>query len=114
MTLVAQNENILGWTSRHPEPIGLGPDFLCYLTEDGHPFSNADTDIAAQAEKDHKRIALIGAPASKFGYRSPEVVDAWMGCIGGLGYAGPFVPIEDLPSWPKDRGGASGGGTTAP
>ncbi|MGC9962004.1 MAG: DUF917 domain-containing protein [Acidimicrobiales bacterium] len=116
VTLIAQNENIFGWTFAHAEPIGLGPDFLCYLTEDGHPFSNADPDIPARAEKEHKRIALIGVPASNFGYRTPSVIEAWMGCIGALGYAGPFVPIEQLPSWPAVPGGRAAsalGGTTS-
>lgn len=97
VTLVAQNENIFGWRSDRAEPIGLGPDFLCYLTEDGQPFSNAASDIEKYAHG--KRVALIGVPASNFGYRTPEIVDAWMGAINGLGYVGEFVPIEQLPSW---------------
>ncbi|MGH9170584.1 MAG: DUF917 domain-containing protein [Acidimicrobiales bacterium] len=103
VTIVAQNENIFAWTSTGPAPIALGPDFLCYLTEDGHPFSLADPQIPAQATKDGQRIALIGAPASNFDYRTTTVTDAWMGCIAALGYGGPYVPIEDLPFWPPSE-----------
>lgn len=98
--LIAQNETIVGYRSDRSEPIAISPDFLCYLTTDGQPFSNATADIEKYAAG--KKVALIGSPATNFGYRSSEVVERWMSVAQGLGYGGAFIPIEELNGWGSD------------
>ncbi len=83
-----QNENIIAWDSQRDTPIGMAPDLLCYLTTDGIPFTNADLSRAKG-----KQVVLIGAP-SDASLRTPAMLAAFQAVLQGLGYAGPYVPIE--------------------
>jgi DUF917 family protein len=83
-----QNENLIAWDSQRDTPIGMAPDLLCYLTTDGIPFTNADLSRAQG-----KQVALIGAP-SDAALRQPAMIAAFQAVLQGLGYAGPYVPIN--------------------
>lgn len=83
-----QNENLIAWDEQRDTPIGMAPDLLCYLTTDGIPFTNADLSRAKG-----KQVALIGAPADA-ALRQPAMIAAFLTVLRGLGYAGPYVPIN--------------------
>lgn len=83
-----QNENLIAWDSQRDTPIAMAPDLLCYLTTDGIPFTNADL-----ARAQNKQVALIGAPADA-ALRQPAMIAAFLTVLQGLGYAGPYVPIN--------------------
>lgn len=88
--IYAVNESLIAWKDNLPFPVAMAPDLICYLTCDGEVFSNADLDRV----KD-KEIAVIGVPAQKT-LRVPSVIESFSIALHGLGYAGPYVPIEEL------------------
>jgi DUF917 family protein len=85
-----QNENLVAWSSAFPHPLALAPDLICYLTEDGRPFSNADLDIPG-----HDPVAVIAAPVDP-AMRAPALVATFLPALEQAGYGGPYVPVEEL------------------
>lgn len=92
ISLFVQNESLIAWSSFKPYPVAMGPDLICYLTQDGQVFSNAD--LAPLQERGEK-VAVIGAPAPEE-MRKPEIVRSFIQALRSLGYGGPYVPIEFL------------------
>jgi hypothetical protein len=90
LTIYNQNENLIAWNTEWPKPIALAPDLVTYLTTDGQPFTNADLNLAKG-----KEIAIIAAPCRPE-MRNPRIVAAFRKSLHKLGYAGPYVPFEDL------------------
>ena len=99
-TVYNQNENLIAWSSQKPSPLGMGPDLLCWLTAEGEPFTNAAPDIAkfvqGPGKATNKEVVLIGAPSPRPS-RAKSIVSAYMSILQQIGYAGPYVPVEDLP-----------------
>ncbi len=94
VTIYNQNENLIAWSSERDRPLAIGPDLVCYLTPEGETFSNATVE-----QFKGKEIAVIGAPATPK-MRGAGIVEAFRESLGGLGYAGPYVKIEDLQGEP--------------
>lgn len=99
-TVYNQNENLIAWSTQKATPLGMGPDLLCWLTFDGEPFTNAPPDIAKYVQNPRqnldKEVVLIGAPSLPQS-RAASIVTAYMSILRQIGYAGPYVAIEDLP-----------------
>jgi uncharacterized protein len=85
-----QNENLIAWNTLSSRPLCIGPDLICYLTTDGVPFTNADLQPYTG-----KQVAVIAAPCLA-DYRQPGVIAAYENALQGLGYGGPYVPVEKL------------------
>ncbi|AXC14813.1 hypothetical protein ACPOL_5565 [Acidisarcina polymorpha] len=90
LTIYNQNENLIAWSSLSPKPLALAPDLICYLTTDGQPFTNADLDLAQG-----KEIAVIAASCLPQ-MRVPAILDKFLKALKSLGYAGSYVPVEEL------------------
>ncbi|NET28491.1 DUF917 domain-containing protein [Okeania sp. SIO1I7] len=88
--IYALNESLIAWKDNVPFPVAMAPDLICYLTCDGEVFTNADLDTFKDQE-----IAVIGVPAQKT-LRVPSVIEAFLSVLHGVGYGGPYVPIEKL------------------
>ncbi|MGB3513630.1 MAG: DUF917 domain-containing protein [Microcoleaceae cyanobacterium] len=88
--IYALNESLIAWKDSTPSPVAMAPDLICYLTCDGEVFSNADLDTV----KD-KEIAVIGVPAQQT-LRVKPIIEAFLSVLHGMGYGGPYVPIEKL------------------
>lgn len=86
-----QNENLIAWQNLGDQPLGIGPDLLCYLTVDGIPFTNGDLFRAK-----NKQVALIGASADTKLLQG-NILQAWLDALLSIGYAGSYVPIMQLP-----------------
>lgn len=86
----SQNENLIAYSSARPTPLCLAPDLLCYITESGVCFSNADAELAPGT-----KMALIGVPAPP-AMRTPYFITQFLQDLSGLGYGGPWVPVEKL------------------
>lgn len=97
VTIYTQNENLICWSEKSAQPLIMAPDLICYLTVEGQPFTNADLDLA----KGHE-IVVIGASCVPE-MRLPYIVKSFLGLLGQLGYAGPYVPFEARP--PKVKAG---------
>jgi DUF917 family protein len=91
VTIFNQNENLIAWSNRQAQPLGMGPDLLCYLTTKGQVFSNADF---ALLPKDAE-VALIGVP-SIAAMRTPYIIGQFLKALVTTGYAGAYIPIEQL------------------
>lgn len=91
MTIYNLNENLLAWRSDRAKPVAMGPDSICYVTPDGMPLSNAELN----ADKIGQDLFVIGVRAYD-AMRAPHVVAAFEEALHAMGYAGPYVPIEDL------------------
>ena len=90
LRIANQNENLIAWSSAHPHPLALAPDLICYLTEDGRPFSNADLDIPG-----HGPVAVIAAPVDP-AMRAPALVATFLPALERAGYGGPYVHVQKL------------------
>jgi uncharacterized protein len=86
----SQNENLIAYSSARPAPLCLAPDLICYITEAGVCFSNADPELAPGT-----KMALIGVPAPA-AMRTKYFVTQFQQDLTGLGYGGPWVPVETL------------------
>jgi DUF917 family protein len=86
----SQNENLIAYSSARPSPLCLAPDLICYITEAGVCFSNADPELVAGT-----RMALVGVPAPA-AMRTPYFITQFLQDLTGLGYGGPWVPVEKL------------------
>ncbi|MBZ0236670.1 MAG: DUF917 domain-containing protein, partial [Deltaproteobacteria bacterium] len=86
----SQNENLIAYSSSRPAPLCLAPDLLCYITESGVPFSNADPELTPGT-----RMALIGVPAPP-SMRTPYFITQFLADLAALGYGGPWLPLEKL------------------
>ncbi len=89
-TLYNQNENLIAWNSGRAKPLAMAPDPIAYLTPDGKTFSNVEAE-----EYQGKEIVVIGWPADD-AMRKTEILSAFRATLQGLGYAGEYVPIENL------------------
>ena len=58
-TVLTVNENIAVFSSDQPAPLYVAPDLLCYLLDDGTPFSNAEA-----ADHRGKAMVLVRFPAA--------------------------------------------------
>lgn len=88
ITIYNQNENLIAFSNKFVLPLAMGPDLICYMTKDGQPFSNADIDDSIKS----KEIAVIGVPA--YSMRNTFVLGQFAQALSGIGYAGPYIPIE--------------------
>jgi DUF917 family protein len=90
ITIYNQNENLIAFSDQSPAPLAMGPDLICYLTKNGQAFSNADIDDEIKQQE----VVVIGVPAPTM--RSAFIINQFMIALAGIGYAGPYVPIEQL------------------
>jgi uncharacterized protein len=96
MVIYGQNENLIAWRSDTTTPVATAPDLICYLTDDGRPFSNAQPDISSITPA--TRVAVIGVPAKPLSYGSRYVIGSFAGLLRQLGYPGPYVPLTAVPA----------------
>lgn len=87
LTVYNQNENLIAWSSASATPLAMAPDLICFVTDDGVGFSNADP----QAEPG--TIVNVIGQASVPQLRVPFVVDQFLAQLKGIGYAGPYLPL---------------------
>jgi uncharacterized protein len=90
VTIYNQNENLIAFSNTSPLPLAMGPDLICYLTKSGQVFSNADITPAIEQQE----IAVIGVPAPAM--RSDFIIGQFLQALEGIGYAGSYVPVEQL------------------
>jgi DUF917 family protein len=86
-----QNESLIAWRSDQAQPLAMAPDLICWLTEDGRPFSNAQGDVATVGAS--TSVAVIGVSAASLGYGSPYVVGSFRPLLAAMGYPGPQLAL---------------------
>ncbi|AOK06778.1 DUF917 domain-containing protein [Burkholderia sp. AU28942] len=101
-TVLYQNESLLAWDSRRPEPIVLSPDSIAYFVGgDGQSiFTNGDLLM----DDGSLNPAVGKRPVTLLAWRAdPElsrpgglILDSFMQLLASLGYLGPYVPVESL------------------
>jgi DUF917 family protein len=91
----SQNETLMAWCSKCPAPLATAPDSICYLTKDGRPFSNADIQNS-QWDLKGAEVAIIGLIADQALREADKVQASFASALKGLGYSGPYVPIEKI------------------
>ncbi|MEM9595475.1 MAG: DUF917 family protein [Acidobacteriota bacterium] len=91
-----QNENLIAWSSAYDRPLAIGPDSICYVTPDGKTFSNDDITEELYGTE----VILVGIAARTALREETEIVQAFRQVLIETGYAGAYVPIEEL--W-RDR-----------
>lgn len=85
--VIVQNENLIAWSDQRERVLGMMPDSLCYVMEDGTPFSNA-----AANEVTGERVRLLGVGAVPE-LLKPDLLRAYRQTLLQCGYGGPFVPV---------------------
>lgn len=93
VTVYNENENLIAWISNGSRALAMAPDSICYVTDGGLPFSNADIghfDLAGKA------ASVIGVTACPPLAADPGVISAFKASLVQLGYGGRMVPIADL------------------
>lgn len=99
-TVMYQNESLLAWDSSKSTPVCMAPDGICYFVEgDGqHVYSNGDlvqTDGSIVPSVQGRKVVLLGLKADK-ALRKPDglVLDSFMDLAAGMGYLGPYLPLD--------------------
>jgi DUF917 family protein len=90
LTVYNQNENLIAWSNKSPQPLVMAPDLICYLTTEGQPFSNADLDLAR-----NKRVAIIAAPCAPQ-MQARSILEAFQRSLRKIGYAGRHAYLSEL------------------
>jgi len=80
ITITAQNENLIAYSSELDGPIATAPDSICYLNSEFWPLTNSEI-------KKGDKIFLIGVQADKK-ILSTRMIDGFREVVNGLGYAG--------------------------
>lgn len=91
LTVFNTNENLILWSSQSDRPLAMAPDLICYVAEDGQPFSNADL-------LDHKpfeNICLVLAEARPV-LRQGAILKSFQKYLADHGYSGAYVPVNKL------------------
>ncbi len=81
-----KNENMICWKDK--TPLAMVPDPICMMTADGRPLTNADVKEGLDA-------AVLGFKAHAK-WRRPDAIGLFTSVLKQLGYAGDYVPIEEL------------------
>ena len=89
-TVMTAGESVIAWQSDRDQPIGMGPDSLCWMTPDGQAFSN--TQIPATGTD----VVLIGIGARQPLLESAEIMKYFHYFQKKVGYTGDYVPIQKL------------------
>ncbi|MCP2084223.1 UNVERIFIED_ORG: DUF917 family protein [Paraburkholderia sediminicola] len=102
-TVMYQNESLLAWDSASPQPIVLSPDSVAYFVggEGQSIYSNGDLvqDDGSLNPAIGKRPVTLIAWRAEAELRKPGLIlDSFMQLLNSLGYLGPYVPLESLPS----------------
>ncbi len=98
VTLYALNETMAAWRDDLDHPLGVGPDSLCYVTEQGDTFTNAN--LSDYLGKTDQRIHLLGLEALPV-LLKPSILAAYRAVLVPMGYAGPYHPLS---YWKDDHG----------
>lgn len=91
--VITQNESLIAWSNKYHQPLAMGPDLICYLTNDGKTLSNTELEEGLE-------INVIGVQAPSQ-LRTPYFFSQYGEILQRLGYYGPYIPIESL----HDAGG---------
>jgi DUF917 family protein len=91
LTVFNTNENLILWSSLKDRPLTIAPDLICYVTEQGKPYSNADLLRQRPVED----ICLLLAEARPV-LRQKPILPSFQKYLVANGYAGAYVPIEKL------------------
>lgn len=105
-TVVYQNESLIAWDSRRPQPIVLAPDSVAYFVEgDGQSiFTNGDLvmeDGSLNPVVGKRKVTLIGWEAeAPLTVPDGLILESFLELLEPLGYLGPYVPVGKLQSAP--------------
>lgn len=91
-TVKTAGESVIASVSDRDQPIGMGPDSLCWMTPDGQAFSN--TEIPATGTE----VVLIGIGARRPLLESKRIMDYFHYFQKKVGYDGDYVEIQKLQS----------------
>lgn len=101
-TVMYQNESLLVWDSRRPQPIVLAPDSVAYFVEgDGQAiFTNGDlvmADGSLNPAVGRRRVTLLAWEAEPALRESGGLIlGSFLQLLASLGYLGPYVPLKSL------------------
>ena len=87
VTVVNVNENLIAYSGQSPTVLATAPDLLCYVTEDGQAFSNAE---AATYRDSGTEVALVVVPSSAQ-MRTTYLLGGFTTVLASVGYYGPLV-----------------------
>ena len=91
LTLYALNESMMAWRDDLAHPLAVGPDSLCWVTEDGVPFSNATlNDYLSPTAPTLHLIGLSAVPQ----LLTPSILAAYRAALLPMGYPGPYQPLS--------------------
>lgn len=90
-----QNENLLAWDGSRNQALASAPDSICFISENGHPFTNADVGATLDGETIlGSRSLLIGIEAHPALSGNARIMQAVYSSLMNVSYAGPHVPLD--------------------
>ncbi|WP_028670915.1 DUF917 family protein [Saccharospirillum impatiens] len=91
LTLYALNESMMAWRDDLAHPLAVGPDSLCWVTENGVPFTNATlSDFMGPAAP---KLHLVGLSAVTQ-ILTPNILAAYRAALSPMGYPGPYQSMS--------------------
>ena len=88
LRVLAKNENLIAWCNDSSEPIAMGPDTICYLSEDGTP-------LGIRELKPGTEVTVLGVKAFQQ-LRRGSILESFLKSLQEWGYYGPYIPIEKI------------------
>ncbi len=87
-TVLYQNENLIAWSSNKEQPLAIGPDSICYVTESGLTFSNDDIEFyKKQLKEDKETVYIVGVKAQRQ-LRGEKIMESFNQALSDMGYYG--------------------------
>ncbi len=89
-TVKTAGESVIAYRSDRDQPIGMGPDSLCWMTPDGQAFSNTQIPVA------DTEVVLVGIGARSPLLESKRIMEYFHYFQKKVGYDGDYQAIQKL------------------
>jgi DUF917 family protein len=96
MHIYSQNESLVAWVTDTSHPLVMAPDSICFLSEDGQVFSNADIENETEPDKGFvgKQVGVIAILSRKELINDKQIMLGFKEVLTNLGYPCFYKPFN--------------------
>jgi DUF917 family protein len=92
MHIYAQNESLIAWRTDETNPVIIAPDSICYLSEDGKVFSNADIKNNFVG----KQVGVIAILSKEQLTGDKSIMSSFDAALTNIGYPSLYLPWNQI------------------
>jgi DUF917 family protein len=96
MHIYSQNESLVAWVTDTSHPLVMAPDSICFLSEDGQVFSNADIENETEPDKGFvgKQVGVIAILSREELINDKQIMLGFKEVLTNLGYPCFYKPFN--------------------